>query len=277
MKRFKIIAVFAFVLASAVIAPAQEIVTGEQYRAAQQKNAGQAKPSTQRLEPDDRTLPRTDISPEARAARNEAESEARAAILPYYNNYVNEYRLGPEDVISVEVFDQPRYSKAGIVVPPTGKISYIHIKGGLSVVGKTVQQVEEDIRKQYEEYIIDPQVTVTLDKVGSARFSILGDVGQPGVRLMTHRYSLREAIAEAGGVLVTGNKKKVTIVRAQGEGRPPQEIKVNLAAMEKGKAPDEFLAPGDQIIVPGNTFKKIQSFSQIAPILFFAQIFRGGF
>lgn len=276
MKRLSIFATLVFAAVPAV-APAQQAAVPQQSTAAPQKTVAQAKPSADRLEPDDRTTPRTDIAPEARAARTEAESEERASVLPYYNNYVNEYRLGPEDVISVEVFDQPRYSKAGIVVPPTGKISYIHIKGGLSVVGKTTQQVEDEITRHYQEYIIDPQVNVTLDKVGSARFSILGDVGSPGVRLMTHRYSLREAIAEAGGVLSTGNKKKVTIVRAQGEGLPPQQIKVDLAAMEKGKAPDTFLAPGDQIIVPGNTFKKIQSYSQILSIFTFAQIFRGGF
>ena len=37
---------------------------------------------------------------------------------PYYNNFFNTYRLGPEDVISVEVFNQDRYSRRGIIIPP---------------------------------------------------------------------------------------------------------------------------------------------------------------
>ena len=60
------------------------------------------------------------------------------------------------------------------------------------------------ITKKYNEYIIDPQVTVSLDKAASYRYSVIGDVGQPGIRLMNHRMTVTEAIAEAGGVLTTG-------------------------------------------------------------------------
>jgi protein involved in polysaccharide export with SLBB domain len=110
-----------------------------------------------------------------RGRRNTVEEES--AILPYYSNYLKEYHLGPEDVISIEVFGQPAYSRADIIIPPTAKIAYPLIPGGIFVGGKTVEQVTEEIGKKLDEYIIDPQVTVTLDKVGSARFSVLGKVG----------------------------------------------------------------------------------------------------
>ena len=129
-----------------------------------------------------------------------------AAVNPYYNNFFSTYRLGPEDVISVEVFNQPRYSRTNIIVPPSGRISLSLIQGGVFVNGKTVDEVAEVIKKRYDEYIIDPQVTVSLDKASSYRYSVIGDVGQPGIRLMNHRMTVTEAIAEAGGVLSTGNK-----------------------------------------------------------------------
>ncbi|MGH9820471.1 MAG: polysaccharide biosynthesis/export family protein, partial [Pyrinomonadaceae bacterium] len=103
-------------------------------------------------------------------------SEEEAAILPYYNNYLKEYRLGPEDVISVQVFGQPNYSKPAITVPPTARIAYPLIPGGVFVGGKTTEQVSAEIAKGLNEYIIDPEVTVTLEKVGSARFGVLGKV-----------------------------------------------------------------------------------------------------
>ncbi len=43
------------------------------------------------------------------ANRQEQMSEEEAAIIPYYNNFFSTYRLGPEDIISVEVFNQDRY------------------------------------------------------------------------------------------------------------------------------------------------------------------------
>jgi polysaccharide export outer membrane protein len=181
--------------------------------------------------------------------REEKPSEEEAAILPYYSNYLKEYHLGPEDVISVEVFAQPAYSKTGIVIPPTSRIGYPLIPGGIFVGGKTVEQVQEEIKKKLDEYIIDPQVTVTLDKVGSARFSVLGKVGSPGIKPMNRRYNIYEAVTEAGGVIKEGDKKRVLLVRQNPQGGFTQTV-INFDKMLSGKTEVLYLVPGDQIIVP---------------------------
>ena len=113
----------------------------------------------------------------AQVPANSKVSDEEAELLPYYNNYLREYHLGPEDVITVEVFGEPKYSKTGLVIPPTARISYPLIPGGVFVGGKTTEQVAAELKKRLDEFIIDPQVTVTLDKVGSARFGVLGKVG----------------------------------------------------------------------------------------------------
>jgi len=195
--------------------------------------------------------PNTEQKPSNNSARVDTESEEEAAILPYYNNYLRDYHLGPEDVISVEVFGQPNYSKTGIVVPPNAKISYPLIPGGVFVGGKTVDEVSEIIKKKLNEYIIDPQITVTLDKVGSARFSVLGLVGSPGVKVMARRYTLFEALAEAGGTIKGADKGRVVLVRMEPGGGMSRKV-FNLDEMIKGKSDVEvpYLVPGDQIIVP---------------------------
>jgi polysaccharide biosynthesis/export protein len=232
----------------------------------------QKKPvSGDRLEPDDTARTPTDTM-EMQANRQEQMSE-QAAVDPYYNNFFNTYRLGPEDVISVDVFNQPRYSRANITVPPSGRISLSLIQGGVFVNGKTVEEVAETIKKKYEEYIIDPQVTVSLDKASSYRYSVIGDVAQPGIRLMNHRMTVTEALAEAGGVLATGDKSKVVVLR-RGADAVPVPIIVNVSAIYKGRAPDNtYLAPGDQILVPGNKLKKWQQIMSFANVLSFARIF----
>jgi polysaccharide export outer membrane protein len=217
--------------------------------------------------------PAAGVSAELQTGRSEQVSEEEAAIVPYYNNYLKDYRLGPEDVVSIEVFNQPRYSKTGITVPPDGRISFYLIPEGVRVVGKTTQQVQEEIQKKLDEYIIDPQVTVYLDKAMSARYSVLGDVGKPGVMIMTRRVSVMEAIAEAGGVLNTGDKKKVVILRRKADGTL-YPIPVNLSAIEKGQAREmDYLTPGDQVIVPGNRLKSIQQLLNFVPMLSFGRIF----
>jgi protein involved in polysaccharide export with SLBB domain len=204
------------------------------------------------------------------------EASDEAAIVTYYNNFFTTYRLGPEDVISINVFNQDRYSKQGVKIPPSGRVYLALIPEGIFVNGKTVDQVAELIKKRYDEFIIDPQVSVSLDQAGSYRYSVVGDVGQPGIRLMTRRLSVSEAVAEAGGVLQTGNKKKIVVLRKSADGTLKQ-IPVNLSAIYRGQAPDSiYLVPGDQVIVPGNTLKKLQTIMGFTQVLTFANLFRGG-
>ena len=230
----------------------------------------------ERLERDGNSRTPSDVPAEMQANRQEQVSEEEGAVVPYYNNFFSSYRLGPEDVISVTVFGQDRYSRSGIIIPPSGRISLALIPNGIFVNGKTVEQVSELIAKRYDEYIIDPQVSVSLDKASSYRYSVIGDVTQPGIRVMSRRLTVTEALAEAGGVLQTGDRSKVVVLRRQANGNLAQ-IPVNVSAIYKGTAPDTtYLIPGDQVIVPGNKLKTFQKILGFASILSFARIFTGG-
>lgn len=250
------------------------IVTQDKTKKVEEGSTSDPK-ATDRLEPEENGRKPSDIPQETEANRHEQTSE-EAAVVPYYNNFFTTYRLGPEDVISVVVFNQDRYSRSGIVVPPSGRISLSLIQGGIFVNGRTVDEVAELIKKKYDEYIIDPQVTVSLDKASSYRYSVIGDVGQPGIRLMNHRMTVTEALAEAGGVLQTGDKSKVVVLRRQANGML-SPIAVNVSAIYKGRAADNtYLVPGDQIVVPGNKLKTLQKIMGFTSILSFARIFTGG-
>jgi polysaccharide export outer membrane protein len=223
----------------------------------------------------DASKPLAEVTADAQTNRRDQAAEEEA-IVPYYNNFFTTYRLGPEDVISVTVFGQDRYSKSGIIVPPSGRVSLALIPDGIFVNGKTVDQVAELVKKRYDEFIIDPQVSVSLDRAGSYRYSVIGDVAQPGIKLMSRRLSVTEALSEAGGVLQTGNRSKVFVLRRQANGTLAP-IPVNVSAIYKGQAPDSvYLVPGDQVVVPGNTLKKLQTIMGFTQVLTFARLFTGG-
>ena len=223
----------------------------------------------------DKSKSAPEVTADAKTNRTDQASEEEA-IVPYYNNFFTTYRLGPEDVISVNVFGQDRYSRQGIKIPPSGRIYLALIPDGIFVNGKTADQVAELIKKRYDEFIIEPQVSVSLDQAGSYRYSVVGDVAVPGIKLMSRRLSVSEAVAEAGGVLQTGNRSKIVVLRKQADGTL-KPIPVNLSAVYKGQAPDSvYLIPGDQVIVPGNKLKKLQTIMGFAQVLSFASIFRGG-
>jgi polysaccharide export outer membrane protein len=182
------------------------------------------------------------------------DSQETDAILPYYNNYLKEYRLGPSDVISVEVFGQcPDYCIMGKTIPPNAKITYPLIRDGILVAGKTVEQVADEITKKLDEYILEPKVSVTLDKAMSTRFSVMGNVATPGVRVMDRKVSVYEAILDAGGLTKNGDKNKIYVVSYGRDGRLSRKM-VSLAQMESGKADMVFLSPGDQVFVGGKGF-----------------------
>ena len=225
-----------------------------------------------RMEPDDTSRTPADVPEDVQANRQEQRSEEET-FKRYYQNFFTTYRLGPEDVISVDVFNQPRYSRSGITIPPNGRISLSLIPGGVFVNGKTTAEVEEIIKKRYDEYIINPEVSVSLDKAASYRYSVIGDIGQPGVRLMTRRLTVTEALAEAGGVLNTGDRSKVYVLRRKPDGNMAT-IPVNVSAIYKGKAPDNtYLVQGDQIVVPGNKMKKVKEWLSYTSVLGFAHVF----
>src|SRR4029077_15340813 len=114
------------------------------------------------------------------------------------------------DQISIEVFGQcPDYCKTGLTIPPNARISYPLVREGILVAGKTVEQVADEIAKKLDEFIIDPKVTVPLDKAMATRYSVMGKCAVPGVRVMDRKVSVYEAILEAGGVTKNGDKKKI--------------------------------------------------------------------
>ena len=275
----RLVALLSLALTMCAHAPAQAQAQKDK-KAVDAQQPQQQKPAAvkpgERLEPDDQTPARTDVPEQIQANRREQMSEESDSEVPYYNNFLTSYKLGPEDVISVTVFGLEKYSRANITIPPDGRIDYYMIRGGLHVAGKTREQVEEEITQHLDEYIIDPKVTVTLEKAMSARYAVIGDVAQPGIRPMTRRLSVYEAVSEAGGVLPTG-KSQVVVLHWNAD-RMLKTTTVDLAAIRKGRAADNyFLRPGDQVFVPGNRWKTVEAVLKLAPILSFARIFTGGF
>lgn len=268
----------AATLALALLLVAPSAIFAQKQKKGDKKRATPASPTVtkERLEPDDATATPSDVPEDVQANRREGMNEDAEGAIPYNNNFFSTYRLGPEDVISVSVFGLDKYSRGNITIPPDGRIDYYMIREGLHVAGKTTRQVADEIAKHLDEYIIDPKVTVSLDKAMSSRYGVVGDVAQPGIRVMSRRLSVYEALAEAGGILPTG--KKQVVVLHWNVDRVMERFTVDIAKIERGQIADNyFLRPGDQIFVPGNRYKTVKEVLNILPVINFMRIFTGGF
>src|SRR5262249_56427168 len=195
-----------------------------------------------------------------------------------YESFLKSYRLGPGDVIAIHVDKHPEDSVERVVVSPVGQV-YYGLLGNVTVVGKTMPQIQEYFSTSVSEFIREPRVTVSMLEANSSKIGVLGDVRAPGVILMTRPMKVLDAITAAGGITDLGSSSDVSILRQYEDGRG-QVVRVNVKNILKGKGNLEdnvYLRSGDTIIVHGNMFKKVSAVSSLLGLAsFFTLLGRGG-
>jgi polysaccharide export outer membrane protein len=111
----------------------------------------------------------------------------------------NAYRLGPGDVIEIEIMGDAQ-ARAAATVGPDGKI-YYSLLPGLSAWGLTLSETSDVLKSEMAKFIrATPEPAVVLRSVASKRFSVMGAVPNPGVYTLAAPMTLLEAISLAGGV-----------------------------------------------------------------------------
>ena len=139
----------------------------------------------------------------------------------------DDYVIGPEDEISITVWDHPDLTRK-IRVNLEGKISFPLI-GEVPVGGLTTIEIEKKIGELLnKDYIINPQVSVVIESYKSSKVSIMGEVKMPGPYALTRRMNVVEALSLAGGLLSEADHE-IMIVRPKksdqaGRALLPEEV-----------------------------------------------------
>jgi len=139
----------------------------------------------------------------------------------------DDYVIGPEDEISITVWDHPDLTRK-IRVNLEGKISFPLI-GEVPVGGLTTIEIEKKIGDLLnKDYIINPQVSVVIESYKSSKVSIMGEVKMPGPYALTRRMNVVEALSLAGGLLSEADHE-IMIVRPKksdqaGRALLPEEV-----------------------------------------------------
>jgi polysaccharide export outer membrane protein len=178
-----------------------------------------------------------------------AQQKSGAAALPIVQAAYgdSEFRLGPDDVIEVSVYQEKELS-ATVPVRPDGKIS-IPLIGEMPASGKTAIELQKEISIRYAKFISEPAVTVVVKEVNSPKVSVLGEVKNPGMYKIKDRATLLDAIAMAGGLTEYAKRDKVTLIRVNPAGETSR-VKVNLDDQIKGSRGNTiYILPYDKIYV----------------------------
>lgn len=125
--------------------------------------------------------------------------------------------------------------------------------GGVQAVGKTLQDLQADLRQRYERLIKISELTVTLAST-SASVYISGAVLRPGRIPLDRPLTVMEAIMEVGGFNLTRAKPSdVSVLRM--ENGQQKRYRVNLkSALREGDTQPFQLKPFDIVHVPEKTF-----------------------
>lgn len=160
--------------------------------------------------------------------------------------------LAPGDVLDI-TFASATNMNAMRRVGPEGSITMPTI-GQVQVAGKTVAQVEAELKDRYAKELQDPELFVNLAQSGNVVY-VSGSVARPGRIVLERPLTALEAILEAGGFTPDANLKKVTVIRYEGKDNTTYELDLQ-PVYRGGPVPPFYLMPRDVVNVP----KKVQWF-----------------
>ncbi|NJL85333.1 MAG: polysaccharide export protein [Leptolyngbyaceae cyanobacterium SM1_1_3] len=158
------------------------------------------------------------------------------------------YRLGPGDAIfaSVQRFRDLNFQatldlEGNVIVP---------IVGAVSLEGLTLQQAEDKISSLYDQYVVDPTVSLTLVAQRPVEVTVLGEVVRPGFYPLPAP-TVSTALLASGGSTNVADLRAVQIQRQLPEGQTIEETVDLFTPLSQGEAlPDLRLDDGDVVFVP---------------------------
>ena len=162
------------------------------------------------------------------------------------------YILSPNDQVAVEVFGEDDLRANGRL-SPEGNLN-VPLLGSIHLAGLTPTQAASRLTELYSrDYLVNPKINVTLISYGSRRFTMLGQIGHPGIfEMAPEGIDLLEAVAMAGGYTRIAAPERITVRRRTASGE--QIIKVNAKRFTKGKGGGFRVEPGDTITVGESIF-----------------------
>jgi len=159
-----------------------------------------------------------------------------------------EYKIGPQDVLRIDVWKEPDISRA-VPVRPDGKIS-LPLLNDVQAAGLTAMQLAGIISDGLKKFINNPQVTVSVSEINSRRVYVTGEVTRPGSMPLLPNMMVMQALSTSGGFTQFAKIKNIYVLRVT-DGKQ-EKLPFNYKEVLNGQKPEQnqMLKPGDVIVVP---------------------------
>jgi polysaccharide export outer membrane protein len=157
------------------------------------------------------------------------------------------YRIGPEDVIRVSVWENTELTM-DVTVRPDGKIS-LPLINEIHAADLTPMELSEVITKNLKGYMKDPHVTVIVTQTNSPKIYLVGNVLRPGSYPLRHDMTVLQALSLAGGFTTFASPRDLKLI--SGTGTRQKIRKINYYKMiEDIDLAYYMLKSGDTIVIP---------------------------
>ena len=157
------------------------------------------------------------------------------------------FRIGPEDVLDVQVWKNEELSRV-VPVRPDGMIS-LPLVNDIQAAGLTAVELRQAITQRLAEYVPSPEVSVMVREVHSVKVAVLGAVRMPGHYEVKSSATVLELIARAQGLTEFADRGRIVVMRQTGT--ETTRIPFNYRKVAEGSEQDNFyVRPGDIIVVP---------------------------
>jgi polysaccharide export outer membrane protein len=125
----------------------------------------------------------------------------------------------------------------------------IPVLGELNVMGLTVDEIRSKIENKLLEEYFNKEVNLFVSvKIAGIRYTINGEVLVPGTKILyTERATILDAVANAGDITITGDRKNVMVIRQFPSGVEMHTI--DLTDKNVINSPYFYLLPNDYILV----------------------------
>lgn len=195
-----------------------------------------------------KTEEQPDAKPEPpRPAKNRKAKPASSLGTP-----MGDYVLQAGDVIRMQVFQEPDLDRE-LPVSNGGLITGVPLLGAVPVKGLTVAQAEAEIARRYDaDYLVDPQITITVLRYSEQRVKVLGAVNSPGLIVVppSERMTLIDAIARAGDFNRLADHRHVRVTRTGADGEITNYVVDVDTLRAGGPSPVVVLERDDIVVVP---------------------------
>ena len=158
------------------------------------------------------------------------------------------YEVQPADRLQVSVWRDTELTQE-VIVRPDGAFSF-PIVGEVNAVGKTVEELREELVEALSRIIPDPVVTVSVLEIRGNKVYVIGQVVRPGEFIVNPRVDVIQALSLAGGTTAFASPSEIFVLRrANGQ---QQRLPFNFEAVLRGRDLEQnvLLRSGDVVVVP---------------------------